>query len=487
MEKKAYGAHALLLSYPTQGHINPMLQFSKRLVSKGLKATLATTLSITKSMQLDCSSVQIDAILMATMTAVSPKPKAKHKRSGQVPIDCIIYDAFLPWALDVAKEFGLVGAAFFTQTCAVTYIFYYVHHGLLTLPVSSPPVSIPGLPLLDLEDMPSFISAPDSYPAYLKMVLDQFCNVDKADCILVNSFYKLEDSVVDAMSKVCTLLTIGPTIPSFFSDKRVNDDMAYGLNFFKAHQSETCIEWLSSKPKGSVVYVSFGSMASLSEEQMGELAWGLKGSSHYFLWVVRASEEAKLPKGFINEELEKGFLVRWCPQLEVLASNAIGCFFTHCGWNSTSEALTLGVGVRVREGEDGVVRREEIEACIREVMEGERGKEMKENAMKWSGFTREAVGEGGTSDRNIDEFVSKLKVGMATGGFGTGHPYPIPVPKRFSYFPTRPKPGTGRGGHSHPRIELKLCFPSPARPDPGMCCRGGAGRGGAVLAWVGLG
>ncbi|CBI24715.3 unnamed protein product, partial [Vitis vinifera] len=386
MEKKAYGAHALLLSYPTQGHINPMLQFSKRLVSKGLKATLATTLSITKSMQLDCSS------------------------------------------------FGLVGAAFFTQTCAVTYIFYYVHHGLLTLPVSSPPVSIPGLPLLDLEDMPSFISAPDSYPAYLKMVLDQFCNVDKADCILVNSFYKLEDSVVDAMSKVCTLLTIGPTIPSFFSDKRVNDDMAYGLNFFKAHQSETCIEWLSSKPKGSVVYVSFGSMASLSEEQMGELAWGLKGSSHYFLWVVRASEEAKLPKGFINEELEKGFLVRWCPQLEVLASNAIGCFFTHCGWNSTSEALTLGVpmvgmpqwtdqttnakfikdvwkvGVRVREGEDGVVRREEIEACIREVMEGERGKEMKENAMKWSGFTREAVGEGGTSDRNIDEFVSKLKV-----------------------------------------------------------------------------
>lgn len=216
MEKKAYGAHALLLSYPTQGHINPMLQFSKRLVSKGLKATLATTLSITKSMQLDCSSVQIDAIsdgyddggfaqaesveaYLQRFQAVGSQTLAelirKHKRSGQVPIDCIIYDAFLPWALDVAKEFGLVGAAFFTQTCAVTYIFYYVHHGLLTLPVSSPPVSIPGLPLLDLEDMPSFISAPDSHPAYLKMVLDQFCNVDKADCILVNSFYKLEDSV----------------------------------------------------------------------------------------------------------------------------------------------------------------------------------------------------------------------------------------------------------------------------------------------------
>jgi hypothetical protein len=51
MEGKAHGAHVLVLPFPTQGHINPMLQFSKRLASKGVKVTLATTVFIFNTMQ----------------------------------------------------------------------------------------------------------------------------------------------------------------------------------------------------------------------------------------------------------------------------------------------------------------------------------------------------------------------------------------------------------------------------------------------------
>ena len=103
-----------------------------------------------------------------------------------------------------------------------------------------------------------------------------------------------------------------------------------------------CTNWLNTKPEGSVIYVSFGSMANLSK-QMEELAFALKGSNFYFLWVVKALEEAKLPEKFVENIGNKGLVVQWSPQLEVLANKAIGCFLTHCGWNSTLEALNLGV------------------------------------------------------------------------------------------------------------------------------------------------
>ncbi|KAB1223558.1 UDP-glycosyltransferase 74E2 [Morella rubra] len=147
---------------------------------------------------------------------------------------------------------------------------------------------------------------------------------------------------MDWMTKLWPLRTIGPTIPSMFLDKRLEDDNAYGFNIFKPN-TDACMKWLNGRPKESVVYVSFGSVAVLEVEQMQELAWGLRMSNNSFLWVVRALEETKLPENFIDETSEKGLVVHWCPQLEVLAHEAVGCFLTHCGWNSTLEALSLGV------------------------------------------------------------------------------------------------------------------------------------------------
>lgn len=145
------------------------------------------------------------------------------------------------------------------------------------------------------------------------------------------------------MSKlVSPLMIIGPTIPSSYLDNQLENDNDYGFDLYHLHPS-ACTNWLSTKPKGSVVYVSFGSMADLGEEQMEELAWGLLESNFYFLWVVRDSEKEKLPTKFKQETLGKGLLVGWCSQLEVLSSESMGCFFSHCGWNSTVEALSLGV------------------------------------------------------------------------------------------------------------------------------------------------
>ncbi|PQQ12784.1 UDP-glycosyltransferase 74E2-like [Prunus yedoensis var. nudiflora] len=126
----------------------------------------------------------------------------------------------------------------------------------------------------------------------------------------------------------------------------VLEDMLVQLlkaNKYEALCSKVQSQWLDLKKACTVVYVSFGSVANLEEKQMEELALGLKRSKTSFMWVVRESEIQKLPSNFEEQTSEKGLVVNWCPQLQALAHRAIGCFMTHCGWNSTLEALSLGV------------------------------------------------------------------------------------------------------------------------------------------------
>lgn len=225
-EKIAYKAHCLVLTYPSVGHMNPLLQFSKRLEHKGVKVTLVTTNFVYNTMNISTTNnISVAAISDGYDDGgikKSESPEAYLERfrrvgsetltrlveklsgSGHGPVDCIVYDAFLPWALDVAKNFGLVGAVFFTQSCAVDSIYYHVNRGLLKVPDSGSgsDILLPGLPPLESLDLPSYIYDPEKYPAFLSMVVDQFSNVDKVDCVLCNTFYELEQEVSTLLSVI---------------------------------------------------------------------------------------------------------------------------------------------------------------------------------------------------------------------------------------------------------------------------------------------
>ncbi|XP_003632087.1 mogroside IE synthase [Vitis vinifera] len=439
--------HVLVIPYPVQGHINPMLQFSKRLASKGLKVTLITTTPTNKSKQPQSSSINMEHIPVGLqgeeeslddylerfklIVSSSLVELIGRYNGSEYPVRVLVYDSVMSWAQDIVERLSVDGAPFFTQSCAVSTIYYHVNQGAFKIPLEGPTVSIPSMPILGVNDLPSFINDTSSYPTLWSLVKTQFSNFEKVNWVFFNTFCELEDEVVKWLASKRPIKTIGPTIPSMYLDRRIDDDEDYGLSLFKPN-ADACITWLDTKDTVSVVYVSFGSLASLGEEQMEELAWGLKRSNSQFLWVVRELEKKKLPSNFVEETSEKGLVVSWCPQLEVLAHKAVGCFMTHCGWNSTLEALSLGVpmvampqwtdqttnakfiedvwgvGVRVKVGENGIVKREEIKECIREVMEGERGNVMQRNAQRWKELAKEAVNEGGSSDNNIEEFVARL-------------------------------------------------------------------------------
>ncbi|KAF8704069.1 hypothetical protein HU200_031555 [Digitaria exilis] len=108
----------------------------------------------------------------------------------------------------------------------------------------------------------------------------------------------------------------------------------------------TCIAWLDAQRAGSVVYVSFGSwVGSIGPDKVRELALGLEATGRPFLWALKRdpSWRAGLPDGFAARVAGRGKVVDWAPQEDVLRHGAVGCYLTHCGWNSTMEAVRHGV------------------------------------------------------------------------------------------------------------------------------------------------
>jgi pathogen-inducible salicylic acid glucosyltransferase len=218
MERKT---HILVIPYPIPGHINPMLQFSKRLASKGARVTLVTTTSISKSMEaLQEGSVYfetipdgyeeggnlkiVDARLehFSLVVAQSLAELIERQNSSQHPPKFLVYDSVMPWALNIARQLGVDGAPFFTQSCAVNAIYHHAHQGSIEMPLKTPSVSLPSMPSLGINDVPSFFNDTASYPALLKVVVNQFSNFQEANWIFCNTYDKLEHEVASAIRSI---------------------------------------------------------------------------------------------------------------------------------------------------------------------------------------------------------------------------------------------------------------------------------------------
>lgn len=261
----------------------------------------------------------------------------------------------------------------------------------------------------------------------------------KASAIVINTFDDLEHEVLNAMQSMFhNIYSIGSL--SLLVNRLQNTSLnATGSNLWK--EERECLDWLATKEPNSVVYVNFGSITVMTAQQMSEFAWGLANSNHNFLWVVRPDlvrgEFAMLPDEFANITKERGLLVSWCPQEEVLSHPSVGGFLTHCGWNSTIESICAGVpvicwpffadqqmncrfacttwGIGMEIESNGERQRESIEGLVRELMEGERGKEMRQRTLEWKESAENAVKEGvGSSCVNLEKLINDVLLANVT-------------------------------------------------------------------------
>ncbi|XP_028766473.1 anthocyanidin 3-O-glucoside 2''-O-glucosyltransferase [Neltuma alba] len=201
---------------------------------------------------------------------------------------------------------------------------------------------------------------------------------------------------------------------------------------------ERWVKWLGSFSPRSVIFCAFGSECILKKDQFQELLLGLELTGMPFLAALKPpmgteTIESALPEGFDERVKGRGIVYGgWIQQVLMLNHPSVGCFLSHCGSGSMTEALCgeaqlvllpnfgdqfinskvmsedLKVGVEVeREEEDGVFTRESVCKAVKVVMDGdgEIGQKIRSNHNKW----RQLLLATGLEDAYLDEFVHKLR------------------------------------------------------------------------------
>ncbi|KAL0359228.1 UNVERIFIED_CONTAM: UDP-glycosyltransferase 76F1 [Sesamum angustifolium] len=438
------GRRLLLFPLPLQGHINPMLQLANILHSKGFSITIVHTklnspnhsnyphftfFPIDDGLSENNAASRNDIVSLLTVLnvkCIEPFKQAMSEllaESSGDPIACLISDAILHFTTAVCKSLNLPRLVL--RTGGVSSFLAFAAFPLLLekgyLPVqdakSEEPVE--ELPPLRIKDLPVITT---SHPEKLYRLVEGMIQETKASSGLIwNSFEELEESSLAKLRQdfQIPIFPIGPFHKHFAasSSSLLAED----------HSS---ISWLDKQAPNSVIYVSFGSIAAIEETDFLEVAWGLANSRHPFLWVVRpglirdAEWLEPLPEGFLESLDGKGHIVKWAPQLEVLAHPSVGAFWTHNGWNSTLESICEGVpmictpcftdqlvnaryvshvwkvGVQLENG----LSREKIEMVIKRVMGEKEGAEVRERVVRLqekANLCVQPAGGGGSSYESL--------------------------------------------------------------------------------------
>ncbi|CAA7047931.1 unnamed protein product [Microthlaspi erraticum] len=365
------------------------------------------------------------------------------------PVTCIVSDGCMSFTLDAAEELGVPEVIFWTTSACgfLAYVHYYrfIEKGLSPLKDESYLTKenldtkidwIPSMRNLRLKDIPSFIRTTNPDDIMLNFLVREADRAKRASAIILNTFDDLEHDVIQSMQSILPpVYSIGPLHLLVQQEIDENSEIGQmGSNLWREEME--CLTWLDTKSQNSVVYVNFGSITVMTAEQLVEFAWGLAATGKEFFWVIRpdlvVGDVAIVPPEFLTETADRRMLASWCPQEKVLSHPAIGGFLTHCGWNSTLESLCGGVPMVCwpffaeqqtnckfccDEWEIGIeiggdVKRDEVEAVVRELMDGEKGKKMREKAEEWRRLAEKATEhELGSSVVNLEKLVSNVLLG----------------------------------------------------------------------------
>ncbi|XP_021717865.1 UDP-glycosyltransferase 86A1-like [Chenopodium quinoa] len=465
-DKKVH--HAIVLPLPLQGHLNPAVNFSLKLASsKNFTITFLTFEFLHQQITQACPRDNSDDIFSRARTGLDIRYRAipdglplEFDRAGKgdefvgwclhggmfdlmdkeieklvlnsnPKVDVLIIDSFYPWASKIAKKFGLRSASFWTEPALVFNLYYHIHllkqHGHFDCPdIRKDPIDyIPGVDSIDPQDLMSYLHDKDISTNIHNSIFQSFQEIRLADYVLCNTVEELESNTILALQDIMPIFAIGPIFQSESLENIVSTSLWAKSN---------CLEWLGTKPNCSVLYVSFGSLANFTQNDVVEIAYGLMESNVDFIWVLRPrtvlhESNHLLPMGFEDLVCGRGMVVPWTNQIAVLSHPAIGGFLTHCGWNSVLDSMWYEVPMLcfpvfsdqfpnqklvVDDWKVGInlckekPLRKEITAQIKSFMIQHKGNELRKHISVLRKLLGNALEDGGSSSKNLDLFIEHL-------------------------------------------------------------------------------
>ncbi|OMP02400.1 UDP-glucuronosyl/UDP-glucosyltransferase [Corchorus olitorius] len=440
-------SHIVAMPYPGRGHINPLINLCKVLVSKSdnILVTFVVTeewlgfiesepkhdkISLRSIPNVVPSELVRASNMVAFLEAVWTKMEAPFEQlldELDPPATLIMADTHLFWTVAVGNRRKIPVASFWPMSVSMFCVFHHFHlfqaNGHFPVDLLDNKNErvdyIPGVSSTRLLDIPGFNGG--IYPVIMKEILSCISSVQKAQYLLFPSIYELESQSIDALKQEFSIpiYPLGPAIPYIKPGDKSCSSPNSGF-----------LQWLDRQPRNSVLYVSLGSFLSVSSAQMDEIAAALQDSGVRFLLVAR--EEASRLKECCGDH--KGLVVPWCDQMQVLCHRSIGGFWSHCGWNSVREGVFAGIpfltfplfadqnlnskiivedwkiGWRVNFKSENLVTRDEISNLVQKFMdlESDEGKEMRQRAKELQEKCLHAMERNGSSETNINSFIQNL-------------------------------------------------------------------------------
>ncbi|KAG0484585.1 hypothetical protein HPP92_008664 [Vanilla planifolia] len=477
--------HFVLVPLMAQGHMIPMADFALLLVSRGSRVSLITTPVNARRLRAvanrggdnlrlvelsmpcaefglpeGCENVDLvrqPELFIPFFNCIRRLEDQLNRYLREQPPapTCIIADQCMPWTMEVANDLGIPRFVFHCPSCFYLLCTLRIAEHELYEKVSDPCEAffVPGLPQLpqriEVNKLKAqrFLDVPD---------LDLLRHVQEADAtadgIVLNTCYEFEPWCVDdyrgALGK--EVWPVGPVslIHKDTGGKVVRGDGSAGVDHSGVSQ------WLDGREPGSVLFISFGSIARTLFRQQVEIGNALEATGRPFLWAMKEAEKGDLVEEWLAEFEERnrgnGIIVKgWVPQVLILTHPAVGCFMTHCGWNSTLEAVAAGVpmvtwphfadqflneklvvdilrtGVSVgvkapffymAAGDDALVKSEAVERAVESIMGGVEGEKIRRRARKFAEKASKVMEEGGSSKDNLDRMID-YTINLATGNY----------------------------------------------------------------------